>query len=76
MTNVLLFAALRLQFFLCFLPQPHTCETIPHKARLGAAKKKERVRRTEGRTGLIVGAHAIAGGKSACHDGDVPALRH
>jgi hypothetical protein len=44
--------------------------------RLGAAKKKKRARRTEGMTGLNVGARKIASGNSAPSDFDVHAFRH
>jgi hypothetical protein len=49
--------------------------TIPRDPRLGAAKKKKRVRRTEG-TGLNVGAHEIASGNAAHRDFKLHAFRH
>jgi len=61
-----------------FTPIPYTTarETTSRDERLGAAKKKQRVRRTEGRTGLKTGAREIAGGNSAPRDLDVHAVRH
>jgi len=49
--------------------------TIPRGSRLGAAKKKKRMRRTEG-TGLNVGAHEIADGNAAHRDSKLHAFRH
>ena len=43
---------------------------------LGAAKKKKRVRRTEGRTGLHAAARTIANGDGALRNRDVHAVRH
>jgi hypothetical protein len=57
------------------IPYTHARETISRATRLGAAKKKKRVRRTEGRTGLIVGAREIAG-KNSRYDFDMHAFRH
>jgi hypothetical protein len=50
-------------------------EPFARAERLGAAKKK-RARRTEGMTGLNVGAREIASGNSAPSDFDVHAFRH
>jgi hypothetical protein len=51
-------------------------EPFARAERLGAAKKKKRARRTEGMTGLNVGAREIASGNSAPSDFDVHAFRH
>ena len=51
-------------------------EPFARRQRLGAAKKKKRLRRTEGRTGLSVGARDHGGGHAAlCNLADT-ALRH
>jgi hypothetical protein len=44
--------------------------------RLGAAKKKKRVRRTEGRTGLRIGAQRRESGKAAFRHLALRASRH
>ena len=51
-------------------------EPFARAERLGAAKKKKRLRRTEGMTGLNVGAREIAGGKSTRRDFAMHAFRH
>jgi hypothetical protein len=46
------------------------------RSRLGANKKKKRVRRTEGRTGRGAGAHAKADGKAVFCNRNVRTVRH
>jgi len=77
MTKVLLFVALGdFNSPVALIPQTPDARTIRAPTSLGAAKKKKRVRRTEGRTGLIVGACEIASGDSASCDVARHALRH
>jgi hypothetical protein len=78
MTNILLFVASR---DLCFSFRrfPPTARHALMRASMasGAAKKQKRVRRTEGRTGLMDRARNIAGGDDATfHDPAAHAVRH
>jgi hypothetical protein len=78
MTNVLLFAASAASDFSFHgSPDLATRETIPRMMRSGAAKKQKRVRRTEGRTGLLRdGAREGEDGEAVPSLRDMRAVRH
>jgi len=78
MTVVLLFAAMRgFDSSVALIPYTPDARTIRASKRcLGAAKKKKRVRRTEGRTGLHAAARTAANGKAAFRNRDLHAVRH
>jgi hypothetical protein len=61
---------------LAFTPKHRTREPFARLERLGAAKKKKRARRTEGRTGLSVGAQRCEGERTALRHLAGCALRH